>query len=71
VLVLSTFGALKFNITVIAWVATTAISFSAAFSAFVMLVSHIVKPMLRPTDILHGQPTWWMVGNLREHNCIT
>ena len=41
-LVLSTFGGLKFNITVIAWVATTVISFS--ISAFVMLVSHIVKP---------------------------
>ena len=40
-LVLSKFGALKFNVTVIAWVATTVISFS--ISAFVMLVSHIVK----------------------------
>ena len=42
VLVLSTFGALKLNITVIAWVDSTVIWFS--FSAFLTLVSHIVKP---------------------------
>ncbi|HXP48407.1 MAG TPA: hypothetical protein VN922_00550 [Bacteroidia bacterium] len=41
-LVLSTVGALKLNITVIAWVPSTVVWFS--FSAFVMLVSHIVKP---------------------------
>ena len=41
-LVLSTVGALKLNITVIAWVASTVIWFS--FSAFLILVSHIVKP---------------------------
>ena len=41
VLVLSTVGALKLNITVI-WVASTVIWFS--FSAFLILVSHIVKP---------------------------
>jgi hypothetical protein len=41
VLVLSTVGALKFNITVIAWVASTVIWFS--FSAFLILVSHLVK----------------------------
>jgi hypothetical protein len=40
-LVLSTVGALKFNITVIAWVASTIIWFS--FSAFLIL-SHILKP---------------------------
>jgi len=42
VLVLSTVGALKLNITVIAWVASTVIWFS--FSAFLILISHIVKP---------------------------
>jgi hypothetical protein len=42
VLVLSTVGALKLNIAVIAWVASTVIWFS--FSAFLILVSHIVKP---------------------------
>ena len=41
-LFLSTVGALKLNITVIAWVASTVIWFS--FSAFLILVSHIVKP---------------------------
>jgi hypothetical protein len=41
VLVLSTVGALKFNITVIAWVASTVIWFS--FSALLILVSRIVK----------------------------
>ena len=41
-LVLSTVGALKLNITFIAWVASTVIWFS--FSAFLILVSHIVKP---------------------------
>ena len=39
VLVLSTVGALKLNITVIAWLASTVIWFS--FSAFLLLVSHI------------------------------
>jgi len=42
VLVLSTVGALKLNITVIAWIASTVIWFS--FSAFLILISHIVKP---------------------------
>jgi hypothetical protein len=42
VLVLSTVGALKLNITVIAWVASTVIWFS--FSAFLIVLSHIVKP---------------------------
>jgi hypothetical protein len=42
VLVLSTVGALKLNITIIAWVASTVVWFS--FSAFLILVSHIVKP---------------------------
>ena len=42
VLVLSTVGALKLNFTVIAWVASTVIWFS--FSAFLILISHIVKP---------------------------
>lgn len=42
VLVLSTVGALKLNFTVIAWVASTVIWFS--FSAFLILVSYIVKP---------------------------
>jgi uncharacterized protein involved in cysteine biosynthesis len=42
VLVLSTVGALKFSITVIAWVASTVIWFS--FSAFLILVSYLVKP---------------------------
>jgi hypothetical protein len=42
VLILSTVGALKLNITVIAWVASTVIWFS--FSVFLILVSHIVKP---------------------------
>ena len=42
VLVLSTVGALKLNFTVIAWVASTVIWFS--FSAFLILVSHFVKP---------------------------
>jgi hypothetical protein len=42
VLVLSTIGTWKLNITVIAWVASTVIWFS--FSAFLILVSHIVKP---------------------------
>jgi hypothetical protein len=41
VLVLSTVGALKLNITVIAWVASTVTWFS--FSAFLIL-SHILKP---------------------------
>ena len=40
--VLSTVGTLKLNITVIAWVASTVIWFS--FSAFLVLISHIVKP---------------------------
>jgi hypothetical protein len=42
VLVLSTVGALKLNITIIAWVVSTVIWFS--FSAFLILVSDIVKP---------------------------
>ena len=42
VLVLSTVGALKLNITAIAWIASTVIWFS--FSAFLILVSYIVKP---------------------------
>jgi hypothetical protein len=42
VLFLSTVGALKLNIAVIAWIASTVIWFS--FSAFLILVSHIVKP---------------------------
>jgi hypothetical protein len=42
ILVLSTVGALKLNITVIAWIASTVIWFS--FSAFLILVSRIVKP---------------------------
>ncbi len=41
-LVLSTIGVLKLNFTVIAWIATTVIWFS--FSAFLILVSHILKP---------------------------
>jgi hypothetical protein len=48
VLVLSTVGALKLNITVIAWVASTIIWFS--FSAFLLLVSHIVKPNASTDD---------------------
>ena len=48
VLVLSTVGALKLNITVIAWIATTIIWFS--FSAFLILVSHIVKPDISADD---------------------
>jgi hypothetical protein len=42
VLVLSTVGALKLNITIIAWVASTVVWFS--FSAFLILLSHILKP---------------------------
>ena len=42
VLVLSTVGALKLNIRAIVWVASTVIWFS--FSAFLILVSYIVKP---------------------------
>ena len=41
VLSLNTVGALKLNITVIAWVASTVIWFS--FSAFLLLVNHIAS----------------------------
>ena len=43
ILVLSTVGALKSNITVIAWIASTIIWFS--FSALVILLTRIVKPV--------------------------
>jgi hypothetical protein len=42
VLVISTVGILKLNITVITWVASTVVWFS--FSAFLIIVSYIVKP---------------------------
>jgi len=48
VLVLSTVGALKLNITVIAWIASTVIWFS--FSAFVILLTRIVKPDVSTDD---------------------
>jgi hypothetical protein len=47
VLVLSTVGALKLNITVIAWIASTVIWFS--FSAFLLVI--FSSPMLRPRTI--------------------
>jgi len=48
ILVLSTVGALKSNITVIAWIASTVIWFS--FSAFVLLLTRIIKPVVSTDD---------------------